>query len=549
MSMKVKKVKRKKMARKAKKSSKTPVRKVKKTLKKVVKPVRQRLKAAEKLSGLLLCERLAHLLTRTAVVVYAAKPTGDYIATFVSDNVERMTGYTFRSFVNRPNFWADHIHPDDRERVLTEVERVFENDYYDNEYRFRHKKGHYIWVHDEMRVVRGPKGKPKEIVGYWTDISRRKQYEKDLETTTESIRQFMDSAVEGFVLLDSSFKVIGVNRYLLDKFGYTYERARGLNILDISQDLWESGRYEKYKEILDTGQPAVFEDIVAPPQYGSIRLTLKVFKVGQGLGMIVQDVTENKRIEDTLKENETRLRSLLGTTNVGVVIHDIDGVITLANQRACELLETSESELVGTRIVDVCDNLVDVDGKRIHESQHPVTRTLQTTQPVSNVIVGLPSAELEGQRWLLVSTDPIFDPESGNLDEILCSFIDITEKKYVEDQLAESEERYRQIFENCPVGIGISDSEGKVISANKTMQCITGYSLAEFKKINLADTFENVEERTRLLRILNEKGQVSNYRIRLLRKDGTPYDAVLNIALIEIGGKIYNHTMCHVVKP
>lgn len=547
--MKAKKVTRKKSGKRAKKRIKTPARRAKKSVKKAVKLARRHLSTAKKISGLPICERLAHLLTRTSIVIYAAKPAGDYAATFVSDNIKRMTGYTFRPFVNRPGFWLDHVHPDDRERVLSEVESVFDSDYHEYEYRFRHKKGHYIWVHDEMRLIRGPKGKPKEIVGYWTDVTRRKKYEKDLATSAESIRQFMDSAVEGFVLLDSEFRVIGANKYVLEKFGYTHDKALGTNILDISQELWESGRYEKYREIMETGKPGVFDDVIAPDQFGNKRLILRVFKVGEGLGMIVQDVTEEKRRAAKSQENEARLRSLLESTNIGVVIHDLDGIVTLANERACELLDTNVSELVGMSIVAVCDNLVDADGNKIPEAQHPVTLTVRTKQPVTNTIVGLASDELDGERWLLVNTDPIIDAESGELDEVLCSFIDITEKKYIEDQLAESGERYRQIFENCPIGIGISDMDGRVITANTAMQHITGYSLAEFQKITLADTFESAEERERMLTMLSKKGQVINYRIRLRRRDGTPYDAVLNISCIEIGGKIYHHTMCHAVTP
>ena len=94
----------KKRVVKARKKTQKPKRKrVEKT---AIKPTRHKrakapriLKKEEKLS---LGERLHHLLTETSVVVYAAKPGGDYGAIFVSDNVERLTGYSYRSLSEIP---------------------------------------------------------------------------------------------------------------------------------------------------------------------------------------------------------------------------------------------------------------------------------------------------------------------------------------------------------------------------------------------------------------------------------------------------------------
>jgi PAS domain S-box-containing protein len=76
------------------------------------------------------------------------------------------------------------------------------------------------------------------------------------------------------------------------------------------------------------------------------------------------------------------------------------------------------------------------------------------------------------------------------------------------------------------------------------MQDITGYSLDEIRKINIGDTYVNVDDRRRLLQDLNQYGRVTDYRIQLKRKDGTPYTAILNISRINIGGTDYYHTMC-----
>jgi len=110
--------------------------------------------------------------------------------------------------------------------------------------------------------------------------------------------------------------------------------------------------------------------------------------------------------------------------------------------------------------------------------------------------------------------------------------------------LRESEDRYRLLFERAPIGICLVTLDGKVVSANKAMQVITGYSEEELKKINLADTYENPEDRKTLLETLKRHGSAINYLVRKKRKDGTPYDALLNISRIHIADKDFLQTTC-----
>jgi PAS domain S-box-containing protein len=106
-----------------------------------------------------------------------------------------------------------------------------------------------------------------------------------------------------------------------------------------------------------------------------------------------------------------------------------------------------------------------------------------------------------------------------------------------ESALRESEEKYRILFESVPVGIGISDFDGKVIAGNRAMLELTGYAIGELMTINIADTYANPDERKRLFDALQEYGRARDWEVKLKRKDGTVYHALLNIDVAEIGGK------------
>jgi diguanylate cyclase (GGDEF)-like protein/PAS domain S-box-containing protein len=121
-------------------------------------------------------DRLSFMLASTSAVIYASKTTGDYGITFISDNIMRMCGYDAESIINDPAFRQSRIHPGDRASVKMELERGLNLGKNHFEYRFRHKEGHYFWVSDDIRLEQDKDGQP-EFLGFWADITRRKQAE------------------------------------------------------------------------------------------------------------------------------------------------------------------------------------------------------------------------------------------------------------------------------------------------------------------------------------------------------------------------------------
>lgn len=95
---------------------------------------------------------------------------------WVSENIERLLGYTPEEAL-APDWWYSHVHPDDREAVLTRQSVLFTDGQLTHDYRFFHRTGRIIWILDELRLVRSIDGQPLEIVGAWLDISEHKRAE------------------------------------------------------------------------------------------------------------------------------------------------------------------------------------------------------------------------------------------------------------------------------------------------------------------------------------------------------------------------------------
>jgi len=114
---------------------------------------------------------------------------------------------------------------------------------------------------------------------------------------------------------------------------------------------------------------------------------------------------------------------------------------------------------------------------------------------------------------------------------------DVLDTKVARRALRESEQRYRHLFRQFPIGVSITMSDGKIVDANKTLQTILGYSEEELKKINVRDLYEKPEQRRLLIKGLKRHGSMSDLLVRLKRKDGSTFDALISSSLVHVGGK------------
>lgn len=258
-------------------------------------------------------ERLRYLVASNPAVIYSRQAADQYKITFMSENVLALFGYAASDFLSDGNFWANHVHPEDIQVISLASSRLLDQEFDVQEYRFLHANGNYIWVRDEQKLIRDEQNRPLEIIGYWADISDRKQAEAALQVEKDKLQAVWD-AVPGFVsLISADLKYIGVNQQLADVYGLSPEQFIGQQI----GFLGTSPKFSQFiTEFFASPAQSATQEITSGIGNNQQTYLIVVQKYQQGTAAVLIgiDITQRKQAEDkiqaSLREKEVLLKEI-----------------------------------------------------------------------------------------------------------------------------------------------------------------------------------------------------------------------------------------------
>lgn len=237
---------------------------------------------------------------------------------------------------------------------------------------------------------------------------------------------------------------------------------------------------------------------------------------------VIRDVTEKKQAREALRKAEKRLRTVVGSAALILFATDKNGIFTLSEGEGLKSLSLAPGEVVGKSVFDVYSDTPQV-------GEH-IRRALKGESFSAAVTVG--------ELVFDVRYSPLTD-EHDNVLGVIGVATDITESRRAEASIRESEERYRELFENANDIIYTHDLQGNFTSLNRSGERITGYSREEAALMNVADVIapEYLDLAREMIAHKASEKVSTVYEIDIIPKDGRRVRLEVSTRLIFSDGK------------
>jgi PAS domain S-box-containing protein len=276
------------------------------------------------------------------------------------------------------------------------------------------------------------------------ELTERLRAEEELKRERMLLTSIMETSPIGITTVDRCGKITFANSQAVTILGLTLNEItkRTYNdpewqIADFSGNPFPEEQLP-FQQVMKTLKPVFdVQHAIVWPEGRQVFLSVNGAPTFDEVGQIerivftLQDITERKQAERALIESEEKYRTLIQKIQTAVVVHGADTQIITCNAKAQELLGLTEKRLLGKTVIDHEWNFVREDATIMPYEEYPVKRVISTKQALRNYVVGINRRETACTTWALVNADPVFD-DSGEIKQIIVSFIDITEIKQLE---------------------------------------------------------------------------------------------------------------------
>jgi len=386
------------------------------------------------------------LLQNGPGITRVCRPSGDFAALFITDNVYEHLGYHAYEFISNARFWIDHIHPEDCERVFTDIELLFQKGTLVQEYRFLAADGNYHWIRDELRLIRDDTGQPLEIIGYWIDISDRVEEKEHNSRSWElTLTAAFEYSADAIVTADEEGRIQWFNKSAQALFGYSSEEAVGNDVKILVPKKMESMhgdfilRYRDNKNRYFVGVGP--REIIGRRKDGtpvSIEISLsETILHGKSIYIaIIRDISERRRQEKERLALQRQLQAAKRMESIGQLVggvaHEFNNILAIAlghaelgiaraesscNAKLAEYFEQIKKASIRGRDI-VRQLLVYTNNKEIPKKKNECLNLLELLEDMGNMLRAILPATID-LRIKLNKTVPQIIARKGDIQQIL----------------------------------------------------------------------------------------------------------------------------------
>lgn len=379
--------------------------------------------------------KLNSILSNVNDVVWICSPD-DYRVTYISSACHKVYGFAEDEFYANSMLWQQLIHQDDAWKMKDAFEKLFEKGSNEQEYRIISKDGTVKVMYDKSFVTYDDAGKPKEIQGVATDITRLRESEQKLIAYSQRIATILDGITDGFITLDNEYNLTYVNNVFESITNSDREILLNKKIWEVFEGFKNTPFYTHLLYARQNDISYSFEtNYIVPGSWYSC----KIYPNPGGLSIFFADVTEVYKMNEEVRKSKNNLYSLINTTTDLIWSIDTNLNLLTFNQAfknyvetiVGEIIEEGQSALSQKLPADVSIAWQDTYVKGLKGE----LQNLEFIYPIEGV---------EENPWLEIRFNPIFS-SNGEIIGLSCFGRDITERKKYEHHIEQQNQRLMEI--------------------------------------------------------------------------------------------------------
>ncbi len=447
--------------------------------------------------------------------------TPDGRLSYVSPSCYRITGYDAERFIEDPHLLTEIVLPEDREILMNHRHEAFKVPTRQIiEFRIKRQDGKIRWIEHVCQSVTGVQGQFLGVRAGNRDITMRKQAEEQLKNTLSLLNATLESTADGILVVDREGRISSFNKKFVQMWHIpeTIIEARNDDealafvldqlkepdgFLGKVKELYNRPGAESY-DILTFKDGRVFERYSQPQKVGDSII---------GRVWSFRDITERKQAEDRIRENEEKYRQLFVAETDAIIVFDIETQrLTDVNNAALNLYGYSYEDFLKMKREDIS-----VDPSVFEKSLKKV---------LSGQVLEIPLLYHKKKDGTIFPVEICASSFTSGGHKMVFEVIkNITARKKAQDELKESEKKFRAIADYTHDWESWIGKDGKLTWVNSAVERMTGYSKEECLKMKkyplpliltedrkyMAQTFESA---------LLQKS-AGDIEFRLKRKDGS----------------------------
>ena len=360
------------------------------------------------------------------------------------------------------------------------------------------------------------------------DITRRRAAERALREREAQLSAVIASSPGAVVIRDLDGRNLFVNDIFEEWYQVTREEIIGKTMYDYLPPAIFEEIAAQEKTVVTTMRTMEAERRVTFPDGKTRDVFSQKFPVFDesgaciAIGTIVNDISTTKKTETDLRESESRLQAVFDASPMGITVKDVQGRYLIVNRTFTEWVQTAAKDVIGKTPYDIHPRK-DADAGMANDYKVFETGKIQVTE--SNRILGGKA------RSVITHKAPVRSPE-GQIVATVTVITDVSELKSAEIALKKSEERFRAVVDNLPIGVNMKDLDGRFTLVNKIQaewyglpeEALLGRTAAEV----LGETEEEQAGRAASERKLFESGQAVIREAEKMRLTGIRQYLVVN---------------------